>query len=297
MSPRPPPPALACGGTLSRRAGWGRRGSRAAAGGADLPHRAALAVLRAGRLVRLAFRPGPAASTLDSARRVKSGRAVAGRQAGPADGRPGAERAGSPARAGSRACRPSLARPPGREQRTAGTTGGGQHDGSTSLPVIPADGRSRTMTWRMRRWTCWPWPGSRSRPAVPGCGSPPPRPAGRRAHRLVPAAAPPGGRRRGRAGAIVRASRRRARRDGGGGVQVWAVAAGSLVRVAGWDLVSLDLWPEMRPQPGRLRAGRAARTAGPRCRCRLPGPGRPDRGGRSVPTAFPALPARVNPAG
>jgi len=43
-----------------------------AADGADLPHRATQAVLRAERLVRLAFRPGPAASTLDSARRVKS---------------------------------------------------------------------------------------------------------------------------------------------------------------------------------------------------------------------------------
>ena len=61
-----------------RQRGEGRRGSRAAAGGADLPHRATKAVFRAERPVRLAFRPGPAASTLDSARRVKS--AVPGRR-------------------------------------------------------------------------------------------------------------------------------------------------------------------------------------------------------------------------
>ena len=56
-----------------RAEGAGDAGSRAAADGTDLPHRATKAVFRAERLVRLAFRPGPAASTLGSARRVKSG--------------------------------------------------------------------------------------------------------------------------------------------------------------------------------------------------------------------------------
>ena len=84
-SPRPPPPAAAAEPRDEARrlvSAVIRRGSRAAADGADLPYRTTLAVSRAGRLVRLAFRPGPAASTLDSARRVKSGPA----RTGPGDG-------------------------------------------------------------------------------------------------------------------------------------------------------------------------------------------------------------------
>jgi hypothetical protein len=56
--------------------GWpgGQRESRAVAAGRDLPGASAVAGSRAGGQVPLACRPGPAASTLDSARAVKSGR-------------------------------------------------------------------------------------------------------------------------------------------------------------------------------------------------------------------------------
>ena len=72
-----------------------------------------------------------------------------------------------------------------------------------------------------------------------------------------------------------------------------AVAAGSLVRVAGWDLDSLDLWPEIVRSPvvfalGALRELQDhGADVGPRG-------GRPCRGGRSVPTPFPGLPVQVN---
>jgi len=79
-------------------------GSRAAADGADLPHGATLAALRAGRLIRLAFRPGPAVSTLDSARRVKSGLARSRQRAGSGlTGRRERSAAVAPGAAGSRA--------------------------------------------------------------------------------------------------------------------------------------------------------------------------------------------------
>ena len=81
------------------------------------------------------------------------------------------------------------------------------------------------------------------------------------------------------------------------GAEVWAVAAGSLVRVAGWDPVSLDLWPEIvrTPVVFALGALRELQDHGA------------DVGSRdeldliaaagSVPTPFPALPAQVNLGG
>jgi len=77
-------------------------------------------------------------------------------------------------------------------------------------------------------------------------------------------------------------------------VQVWAVAAGSLVRVAGWDLDSLDLWPEIVRSPvvfalGALRELQDhGADAGSRDEVDL------IAAAGSVPTPFPALPARVN---
>jgi len=78
------------------------------------------------------------------------------------------------------------------------------------------------------------------------------------------------------------------------GVQVWAVAAGSLVRVAGWDPVSVDLWPEIVRSPvvfalGALRELQDhGADAGPRDKVDLVA------AAGSVPTPFPALPAQVN---
>lgn len=44
-------------------------------------------------------------------------------------------------------------------------------------------------------------------------------------------------------------------------VRVWAVAAGSLILVAGWDRLDLDGWIWTGPRHGRVRRGRAAGTA------------------------------------
>jgi len=111
--------------------GRGRPGSRAAAAGADLPHRATKAVFRAERPVRLAFRPGPAVSTLDSARRVKSGLARGCQQAG-SGLTSGREQtlivAGGPA--------------PGRRAVRAGPCGRpGGHQGGASQTASPAGGK------------------------------------------------------------------------------------------------------------------------------------------------------------
>ena len=81
------------------------------------------------------------------------------------------------------------------------------------------------------------------------------------------------------------------------GVEVWAVAAGSLLRVAGWDPVSLDLWPEIVRSPvvfalGALRELQDhGADAGSRDQVDL------IAAAGSVPTAFPALPTRVNLGG
>ncbi len=78
-------------------------------------------------------------------------------------------------------------------------------------------------------------------------------------------------------------------------VQVWAVAAGSLVRVAGWDLASLDLWPEIVRSPVVFALGAMRELqdhgadAGSRDQVDLVA------AAGSVPTAVPALPTRVNP--
>ena len=78
------------------------------------------------------------------------------------------------------------------------------------------------------------------------------------------------------------------------GVQVHAVAAGSLVRVAGWDLDSLDLWPEIVRSPvvfalGALRELQDhGADVGPRDEVDLVA------AAGSVPTPFPGLPVQVN---
>lgn len=81
------------------------------------------------------------------------------------------------------------------------------------------------------------------------------------------------------------------------GVQVWAVAAGELVRVAGWDLAGLHAWPEMIRDPAGFAMGALRELE--------------QHGGdiadseevEVIPAAgaaaagFPALPARVKAAG
>ena len=78
------------------------------------------------------------------------------------------------------------------------------------------------------------------------------------------------------------------------GAEVWAVAAGSLVRVAGWDTVSLDQWPETVRSPVVFALGalRELQDHGADVGARdevdlVPAVG-------SVPTPFPGLPAQVN---
>jgi hypothetical protein len=78
------------------------------------------------------------------------------------------------------------------------------------------------------------------------------------------------------------------------GVQVCAVAAGSLVRVAGWDLDSLDLWPEIVRSPvvfalGALRELQDhGADVGPRDEVDLVA------AAGSVTAPFPGLPVQVN---
>jgi hypothetical protein len=79
--------------------------------------------------------------------------------------------------------------------------------------------------------------------------------------------------------------------------EVWAVAAGALVRVAGWGAVSLDQWPEIVRSPvvfalGALRELQDhGADVGPRDEVDL------IAAAGSVPTPFPALPAQVNLGG
>jgi len=80
-------------------------------------------------------------------------------------------------------------------------------------------------------------------------------------------------------------------------VQVWAVAAGSLVRVAGWDPAGLDAWPELVRDPAVFAMG--ALTA-----LEEHGADVADREQVDVitavglaPAGFPSLPTRVNAAG
>ena len=76
--------------------------------------------------------------------------------------------------------------------------------------------------------------------------------------------------------------------------EVWAVAAGSLVRVAGWDAVSVDQWPEIVRSPvvfalGALRELQDhGADVGPRDEVDLVA------AAGSVPTPFPGLPVQVN---
>jgi len=85
------------------------------------------------------------------------------------------------------------------------------------------------------------------------------------------------------------------------GVQVRAVAAGPLVRVAGWDLDSLDLWPEIVRSPVVFALGALRELQDHGADAGSRGPGRPRRGGRigahRVPgPAHPGEPGRVAPA-
>jgi hypothetical protein len=79
-------------------------------------------------------------------------------------------------------------------------------------------------------------------------------------------------------------------------VQVWAVAARSLVRVASWDPASLDAWPELVRDPAVFAMG--ALTA-----LEEHGADLSDREQVDVITAtgaregFPSLPTRVNAGG
>jgi len=80
-------------------------------------------------------------------------------------------------------------------------------------------------------------------------------------------------------------------------VQVWAIAAGSLVRVAGWDPAGLDAWPELVRDPAGFAMG--ALTA-----LEEHGADVADREQADVitaaglpPAGFPSLPTRVNAAG
>jgi hypothetical protein len=80
-------------------------------------------------------------------------------------------------------------------------------------------------------------------------------------------------------------------------VQVWAVAAGALVRVAGWDPAGLDEWPEAVREAAVFAMG--ALTA-----LEEHGADVADReqvevipAAELVPAGFPSLPTRVNAAG
>ena len=63
-------------------------------------------------------------------------------------------------------------------------------------------------------------------------------------------------------------------------VQVWAVVAGSLVRVAAWDPAGPDLWPETVRETVIFAMGALTRTGAARRGRRRPPAGRRARGGR-----------------
>lgn len=80
-------------------------------------------------------------------------------------------------------------------------------------------------------------------------------------------------------------------------VRVWAVAAGSLVRVAAWDPVSLDAWPEMIRETAVFAMGAltALEQHGADVSARQQVEVIPAAG--SAPAGFPDLPVRENTAG
>jgi hypothetical protein len=80
-------------------------------------------------------------------------------------------------------------------------------------------------------------------------------------------------------------------------VQVWAVAAGSLVRVAGWDPSGLDAWPERVRDPVVFAMGAltALEEHGADISAREQVEVIPAAG--LAPAGFPSLPVRVNAAG
>lgn len=76
--------------------------------------------------------------------------------------------------------------------------------------------------------------------------------------------------------------------------QVWAVAAGALLRVAGWDEAGLGQWPEMVRDPVLFAMGTLAglQEHGADVGVRILVP--LAEAARSVPTTFPSLPASVS---
>ena len=96
---------------------------------------------------------------------------------------------------------------------------------------------------------------------------------------------------------LVRVAPRPGEEAGMLAVQVWAVMAGSLARVAAWERAGAGSWPEVVRDAVVFAAG-ALRELQDHCA---------DVGLRdevdvlaaagSVPTAFPSLPVRVSPAG
>lgn len=80
-------------------------------------------------------------------------------------------------------------------------------------------------------------------------------------------------------------------------VQVWAVAGGSLVRVAGWDAAGLDAWPEIVRDPAAFAM--AALTELEQHGADICAPGRVEviPAAQAGSAGFPVLPVRVNAAG
>ena len=80
-------------------------------------------------------------------------------------------------------------------------------------------------------------------------------------------------------------------------VQVWAVAAGSLIRVAGWDPAGLDEWPEAVRETVIFAMGalRELEQHGADVSAREQVDVVAAAG--AVPAGFPSLPTRVSPAG
>jgi hypothetical protein len=80
-------------------------------------------------------------------------------------------------------------------------------------------------------------------------------------------------------------------------VQVWAVVAGSLVRVAGWDPAGPDLWPETARETVIFAMG--ALTELEQHGADVSARQQVDvvAAARSVPSGFPSLPTRVSLGG
>jgi hypothetical protein len=95
---------------------------------------------------------------------------------------------------------------------------------------------------------------------------------------------------------LVRVAPRPGGEAGSLAVQVWAVMAGSLIRVAAWDPISAASWPEVIRDAVVFAAGALQELQDHGADVGLRDEVDVLAAAGSVPTAFPSLPVQVSPA-